>query len=82
MIPYLITTNKFSAMRGINFGITAHDEEDAVRIFKESFGCDYETLMIQKIESIEDLDPGHIRPNMGNFFQYGVWYPRIDGRTK
>lgn len=82
MTPYLITTNKFSTIEGIQFGVTAHNEQDALRLFKEAFGTDYEYLGIAIIESIEDLDEGHIRPNMGNFFHYGIWYPRMDGRSK
>ena len=82
MTPYLLTTDKFSTSDGIQFGVTAYDENDAKRLFEEAFGTDYEFLGIEVIESIEDLDAGHIRMNMGNFFQYGIWYPRIDGRTK
>ena len=82
MTPYLITTNKFSAIEGTQFGVTAHNEKDARRLFEKAFGTNYEFLGIAIIESIEDLDEGHIRPNMGNFFQYGIWYPRMDGRSK
>ena len=70
MTPYWITTN-----HGLGVGITARSETDARALFDESLGASHKLLGIKPIADMAQLDQNHVVPNMGNWFQRGIWYP-------
>lgn len=79
MKPFLLTTSMPVGLSGCRFGITAHNEEDARVQFREAYGEGPEIETLEAVKSVEDLDEGHIRPNMGDFFRRGIWYPAEAG---
>ncbi len=59
-------------------GVTAWTEEDAFnlvreRIEKVDFSSDLRS--VKEVFSINDLDQGHILPNMDEFVSRGIWFP-------
>ena len=64
-------------------GVTAYTLDDALYLIREqlTLGRDLPPIreMIEDIE-IATLDSGHIRPNMGEPFWRGVWWPHIDAQ--
>lgn len=59
-------------------GVTAFSQEDAIEIIKERVFTEIPLPAIQSIQEnvdIATLDPGRIRPNMGNVLKRGVWFP-------
>ena len=59
-------------------GITAYDQEDALRLLRERVF--FETTVPRPLDIVEDvdissLDAGHVLPNMGNVAIRGVWFP-------
>ncbi|HEV2503365.1 MAG TPA: hypothetical protein VGV39_09825 [Mesorhizobium sp.] len=65
----------------LGVGITAYDARDALALLKLRFFAEAEmpVCRIKPIESIEDIEQNHVRPNIGNFLRRGVWYPAVDG---
>lgn len=62
----------------LQFGITATDPVDALRLLSELFDDpDYEVVEMTEDVLIPDLDQRHVTPNMGNHFRRGVWWPPI-----
>ncbi|CAA9575973.1 MAG: hypothetical protein AVDCRST_MAG18-2549 [uncultured Thermomicrobiales bacterium] len=62
-------------------GVTAYTLDDALYLIREQLCLGRKLPPIQKV--IEDVDvasvdSGHIRPNMGEPFWRGVWWPPID----
>ncbi len=59
-------------------GVTAFDEQDAIRILKENV---FRTHPFPEIKTIvtgvdlSKLDQGHVSPNMGDPTKCGVWFP-------
>src|SRR6266850_4240155 len=61
----------------IGCGVTAFDEEDAIRILKEivfrSYGLPEINTMVADVD-ISKLDQGHVLPNMGDPSRRGIWF--------
>ena len=65
---------------GMHFGcgITAYDQSDAMQIFADRVVISHPDLAIasvRRVLSIDELEQGHVRPNMGNFLIRGIWFP-------
>jgi hypothetical protein len=61
-------------------GITAYDQEDALKIFREMVVPIYgDREVVEIIENIDvsTLDETVIRPNMGIPSNRGVWFPLL-----
>jgi len=59
-------------------GVTAENELEAKKIAIEKVvgtNCDIGSLTAVVVQSLEELDQNHVRPNIGNFLKKGVWYP-------
>jgi len=59
----------------LGVGITARSDEDALQIFVTIFGDRFRAAGLRVIRDINELDQGHVAPNMGNWFMRGVWFP-------
>ena len=59
-------------------GVTAYDESDARRILEASDWFVRNGGSIQSVRTIgfEDIEENHVRPNMGNIFVRGIWFPK------
>ena len=55
-------------------GVTAHSPADAKELISIAFGG-VEVASLSVVRDVNSLDAGHVRPNMGNIFQRGVWFP-------
>ena len=59
-------------------GVTARDENEAMRILKEQVFRNHAFPAIRSVArdvKIAELDAGHVRPNMGDPSAPGVWFP-------
>jgi hypothetical protein len=71
MHPYWIDINGNTGV-----GITARSDEDALAIFHAVFGERYTAAGIRVISDMNELEQGHVVPNMtANWFKRGVWFP-------
>lgn len=60
-------------------GVTAYDEEDALRLVRERvFATDPFPRIRELIADVDvsTLDDKHVRPNMGNPVVRGIWFPK------
>ncbi|ALN58808.1 hypothetical protein GLE_3463 [Lysobacter enzymogenes] len=58
-------------------GITARSQDDALRVLHERVP-ETRGVAIRRIVAgvkIDDLDPGHVLPNLGNYAVRGCWFP-------
>jgi len=78
MRPYWIKVERQPSPTFLNLGvgITASSEEEARAIFADAFGSDVPVVSVAPIEDMRDIDQGHVRNNMGNWFQRGIWFPK------
>jgi hypothetical protein len=66
----------------LGIGVTAHDEADARTLTRLLVG-ERAIVSIEIVEDVTSLDQAHVRPNMGNIFARGVWFPLdYEGRTE
>ena len=59
-------------------GITAYSQSDALLLLQERvFGGNSPPPVKRVVENVDvsQLDQAHIRPNMGNPAERGIWYP-------
>ncbi len=79
MQPYWITIIKQAepAMYGLQLGagVTAISESDARKLFEAAFGTAYQIAQIHPITDMREIEQNHVRPNMGNWFMRGIWFP-------
>ena len=61
---------------GLGVGVTAHDEPDATLLIENAFPG-VMVRSISPVNSIDDLEPNHVIPNMGFHFRRGIWFPNI-----
>ena len=55
-------------------GVTARSESDARAIVEAAF--DGAMLVnLRPVEDVSTLEAGHVRPNMGDIFVRGIWFP-------
>jgi hypothetical protein len=59
----------------LGIGVTARDEADAIYLAQVVVGK-REVESISPVIDPSTLDQGHVRPNMGDIFVRGVWWPR------
>jgi hypothetical protein len=68
-----------------NYGVTAFDLEDALRLLKEAVFRDrgmYEIESVVPDVDVSALDPDHVLPNIGVPAGRGIWYPRGYGEMR
>ncbi len=77
MQPYWLTFKNAPKFSGLGFGagITAYSEDDARDICAKAFGSEHQLKEIRRIQTMDEIEQNHVRPNMGNFFARGVWFP-------
>jgi len=59
----------------LGVGIAARSRADALALFAVAFGSEHQAGEVRWIKDMNELDQGHVAPNMGNWFKRGVWYP-------
>ncbi len=61
------------------YGVTAYSLEDAIALLANALGLESTpTPSIARIvNSLDELDRGHVVPNMHPFVERGVWYPKL-----
>ncbi len=57
-------------------GVTAFDEADAQRIIVNKISSEVKFVSITKIHSLDELDQGHVLPNMEEWVSRGIWHPK------
>ena len=60
-------------------GVTAHNREDAIALLEERVFCDQPMRPIVEVlddVSLSQLDHKHVRPNLGNHLERGIWFPQ------
>jgi hypothetical protein len=78
MRPYWLMFDnlpQFSGL-GLGAGITAHSEQEACEIAAANFGNDIEVKSVSTINTADEIEQNHVRPNMGNLLIRGVWFPK------
>jgi hypothetical protein len=77
MRPYWIRVERRPAPTILNLGagVTALSEADAREIFACAFGLQHAVKSIPPIRDMGEIDQDHVVPNMGNWFERGVWFP-------
>lgn len=72
---------RLPAWMTLGVGVTASDARDALALLKLHFFAEAEmpVCRVRPVESVEDLEQDHVRPNVGNFLRRGIWYPAFDG---
>jgi hypothetical protein len=68
----------FSLLR-VGCGVTAFDRDDALFLIRQHLLHETTLPSIRRIVedvSIEDLDQGHVIPNMGPPHARGIWFPK------
>jgi hypothetical protein len=58
----------------LGIGVTAGNEQEALALAAPALGQS-EAGSIRALSTMDELDQGHVAPNMGNWFQRGVWFP-------
>ena len=71
----------FSTEKGLGIGVTAYSIEDAIAVIQAQesamrYGPNFEEF-IEDID-VQELDQGHVVPNMGVCTQRGVWFPNLN----
>jgi hypothetical protein len=64
-------------------GVTARDREEALGLVREFLFSGGSLPPVRRIienVDISQLDPLHVRPNMGTPLRYGIWFPMVSGR--
>jgi hypothetical protein len=77
MRPHWLTVEnppKFHFL-GLGVGITAYSEEEVRKLFAEAFGPGFKVKDVRTIHTMDEIDQGHVRPNMGNHLVRGIWFP-------
>lgn len=55
-------------------GVTAYNHDDALALINvPATGLEIDRV-IENVQ-VDSLDPGHVRPNIGDVSQRGVWFP-------
>ena len=69
--------DKYHAGYGFGIGVTAFTLDDAKNLIGEQiFRIGLPEIDVIKINvKYDDLDEGHVKPNMGTISNRGVWYP-------
>jgi hypothetical protein len=71
----MVTEQRFHPDRRSGVRITARSESDARAVYALEFSA-YRLVSIEIIEDRRQLDQNHFVPNMGNWFERAIWYPR------
>jgi hypothetical protein len=61
----------------LGIGVTAENEAEAAVLAGANLfqGADLPAHSIRRIETMDEVDPRHVRPNMGNHLVRGIWFP-------
>ena len=59
----------------LGVGITARSQADARHIIEQALPWPTLIAAIKPITDMRELDQKHVVPNMGNWFERGVWFP-------
>ena len=78
MRPYWVTFERTPQPTPFNlgYGVTAILEEDAREILAANVPDAPSIASMMPIQDMRDLDQDHVAPNMGNWFQRGIWFPK------
>lgn len=59
-----------------SFGVTARSASDALLILSDHLGTlDHEVEEMRQDIMPDELEQNHVRPNIGNPFRRGIWWP-------
>jgi len=77
MRPYWVNIEEKAGPTFFNLGvgITARSDADARDLFESAFGSEHRIISILPIEDMRQIEQNHVAPNMGNWFQRGIWFP-------
>lgn len=77
MKPYWIKIERQSGPKllSLGAGITAYSEADARLLFEAAFGSGVRISEVQPIADMREIEQNHVAPNMGNWFNRGIWFP-------
>lgn len=76
---------EFPSVLGFGCGVTAYNLDDALKVMRAELASigilqqfnnrlpDIKNIVANV--DISDLEENHVRPNIGNFFKRGVWWP-------
>ena len=77
----LLTRYWFKSEKGLGIGVSAYSLEDAISLVKGQYSAMYYSpdfsVYIENVD-IQELDQGHVIPNMGVCTQRGVWFPILN----
>ncbi|MBN9361573.1 MULTISPECIES: hypothetical protein [unclassified Devosia] len=82
MHAYWITFDQQQSPSVLNLGagVTAIDRSDAESLIREHvfplYGERGITAVLDDVD-VRDLDAAHVRPNIGNVLERGVWFPNL-----
>ena len=73
---YWVKFERLAEPTPLNFGagVTGYDEADVRLQTLQAFGP-LPVASIATVQSLDDLEQGHVRPNMGFHLRRGVWFP-------
>ena len=72
---YWLTVENPPLGMGLGAGITACSEDEAKRIFATAFGDAIQIAKVRVIQTVDEIEQNHVRPNMGNLLVRGIWFP-------
>ena len=58
----------------LGMGVTGRDEADVRTLAAMAEPVTIKTL--REVKSVDELDQGHVVPNMGNMLKRGIWFPK------
>ncbi|HEY0927371.1 hypothetical protein [Brevundimonas sp.] len=67
------------AMSGLGVGVTAYSLDDALGLLRAELQvADIQSpSIVRENVGFDELDQGHVVPNMHPFSERGVWYPKL-----
>ena len=77
MQPFWVTLQAVQehSPSSLGVGVTARSEVDARHLIERAFLQAILIAAIKPITDMRELDQKHVVPNMGNWFERGVWFP-------
>jgi hypothetical protein len=66
-------------------GITAHSKVEALTLLRDIYPREPDNFVVAEIVEdviLSDLDPKHVRPNIGDPSRLGVWFPDLSSSTQ
>jgi len=78
MHPYWIKFERqsYPTLFNLGVGVTADSEDDARNMVLSKMEDAPLIVSVTIIKDMRELDQGHVVPNMGSWFQRGIWFPK------